>query len=114
MKTSPEQEAAPEIQWQPIDCPFCHGKRSSFFSHEGWQWPTYYVRCKDCGLIYLQPMPRLDPDYLKSLYEKLPEGLERYEMAEDFSLEKLQPIHRQRYEESLDAICAAHPEPGTD
>jgi SAM-dependent methyltransferase len=107
-----ENEPSVNVRWERVPCPFCGSEKSSFFEHEGWQWPTYYVRCRDCGLIYLQPMPRLDEAYLKSLYGSLPEGLERYEM-ENFSLEKLEPIHRRRYEESLDAICEAHPEPGT-
>src|ERR1041385_2674471 len=111
MTTATTQEDAPHVQWEEVACPFCGSNEYRFFEHEGWQWPTWYVRCRQCGLIYLQPMPRLDEAYLKSLYGSLPEGLERYEM-ENFSLEKMEPIHRRRYEESLDAICAAHPTPG--
>jgi SAM-dependent methyltransferase len=111
MTAAPEHNAV-NVQWERVPCPFCDSEKASFFEHEGWQWPTHYVRCRECGLIYLQPMPRLDEAYLKSLYGSLPEGLERYEM-ENFTLDRMEPIHRRRYEESLDAISEAHPEPGT-
>ena len=103
---------ANQVSWQPVNCAFCGGGTTRFFNHEGWPWPTEYVRCVACRLIYLQPRPKLDAVVLHHLYENAAPLVNEYANPDQVSVESIEPKHWRRYADSLDCICAAHPQPG--
>lgn len=100
------------VNWQPVPCAFCGGTDTRFFYHEGWDWPTAYVRCRGCGLIYLFPRPQLSADVLRHLYDGPGTLLESYTVDPTFSPEVIHDTHYRRYADSFAAIQAAHPKPG--
>ncbi len=106
-------DSPPEVTWQHVNCAFCGRDNAKFFRHEGWQFPTYEVRCVHCGLVYLQPRPQLNEAYISDLYKGRASLLDQYKVDEHFTLEQLRPHHRQRYVDSLEAILTAHPATGT-
>jgi len=104
---------AEQVSWQPVPCAFCGSPESKFFDHEGWPWPTAYVACQQCGLIYLQPRPQLNTAVLHHLYENAAPLVNEYVNPQQISVESIEPKHWRRYADSLASIIAAHPLPGT-
>ena len=101
-----------QVRWQPVVCAFCGSSETKFFNHEGWPWQTEYVRCVQCGLIFLQPRPTLDPVVLQHLYENAAPLVNEYANPHQISVESIEPKHWRRYADSLANIVAAHPVPG--
>jgi len=101
-----------QVRWQRVSCAFCGGNETKFFNHEGWPWPTEYVRCGHCGLIFLQPRPKLDAVVLTHLYDNAAPLVNEYVNPQQIAVESIEPKHWRRYADSLDTICAVHPEAG--
>jgi len=105
--------ASQQVSWQPVACAFCGGTATKFFDHEGWPWPTEYVRCVQCNLIFLQPRPKLDEVVLHHLYENAAPLVNEYANPQQISVENIEPKHWRRYADSLASIVAVHPTTGT-
>lgn len=54
--------------WDHVDCPFCEA--DDFKSHErfGPDHRYSYVQCKSCDLVYLNPRPRYDANFVETAY----------------------------------------------
>jgi len=65
--TEQNQEYIPK-HWEEVPCPFCNSR--SFRPHErfGPDHRYTYVQCRDCDLVYSNPRPRYDADFLEAAY----------------------------------------------
>lgn len=69
------------MQTMPGDCPACHSEQRTLLGKpelEGYPIPeqipvarsVFVVRCRDCGLIFCDPMPYWDPADVRVLYDQ--------------------------------------------
>lgn len=54
--------------WDHVNCPFCNS--NNFKTHEkfGPDHRYSYVQCKSCELVYLNPRPRYDAEFIETAY----------------------------------------------
>jgi 2-polyprenyl-3-methyl-5-hydroxy-6-metoxy-1,4-benzoquinol methylase len=55
--------------WESVNCPFCNSNRSKLHEKFGPDLQYTYVKCLDCKLIYQNPRPKYDENFLRDAYE---------------------------------------------
>lgn len=74
-------------KWESPDCPFCHSNISSLYERFGSELQYGYVKCSNCGLIYTNPRPAYDQDFIDAAYASY------YQYADSLQLSDLNNIN---------------------
>lgn len=90
MSTTQINNKAPYIpkKWERVNCPFCNTGTSSLYERFGSELQYSYVRCSNCGLIYTNPRPAYDQEFIDAAYSSY------YQYAENLTLEDLNNINQ--------------------
>ncbi|MDD3877933.1 MAG: class I SAM-dependent methyltransferase [Bacteroidales bacterium] len=70
--------------WEEVSCPFCHDNDFRLLERFGDKMQYSYVLCKKCRLVYLNPRPFYDDEFVFDAYEFYAENDSRYVIREDF------------------------------
>jgi SAM-dependent methyltransferase len=65
--TEQNKEYTPSA-WESVSCAFCGASDSFLLEAFGPNGKYSYVRCKSCGLAYLNPRPRYDAEFIQTAY----------------------------------------------
>jgi len=57
-------------EWDTVTCPFCKSSKYVEFEKFGRDNLYTYVKCKGCNLIYLNPRPLYDEEFINIAYEE--------------------------------------------
>lgn len=102
MKTQIKNKA-PYIpkKWETVNCPFCDADSPILYERFGSELQYSYVKCGNCGLIYTNPRPAYDQDFIDAAYASY------YQYADNIKLEDLNHINEsslKMFEEEVDHI----------
>jgi len=86
MSTKQKLEAKPYIPeaWEAVVCPFCKEKKHKKWEHFGNNNQYTYVLCLHCKLVYLNPRPLYNNNFVYDAYEFYAEDDKRYPVDEEF------------------------------
>jgi 2-polyprenyl-3-methyl-5-hydroxy-6-metoxy-1,4-benzoquinol methylase len=73
--------------WETVACPFCGTKEHSLYERFGSELQYSYVKCSNCGLVYTNPRPAYDQDFIDAAYASY------YQYADNISLEDLNHVN---------------------
>lgn len=73
-------------EWEKVNCPVCNSSEYSVYERFGSQLQYTYVICKNCSLIYTNPRPKYDQDFIDSCYSSY------YQYTENLTLKDLESI----------------------
>jgi len=96
-------DKAPYIpkKWETVNCPFCNSNQPQVYERFGSELQYSYVKCGNCGLVYTNPRPAYDQDFIDAAYASY------YQYAENIRLEDLNHINQsslQMFEKEVDHI----------
>lgn len=74
-------------KWESVNCPFCDANDPTLYERFGSGLQYSYVKCGNCGLIYTNPRPAYDQDFIDAAYASY------YQYAENIQLEDLDNIN---------------------
>lgn len=102
MKTQIKNKA-PYIpkKWETVNCPFCDADSPVHYEKFGSELQYSYVKCGSCGLIYTNPRPAYDQDFIDAAYASY------YQYADNIKLEDLNHINEsslKMFEQEVDHI----------
>jgi 2-polyprenyl-3-methyl-5-hydroxy-6-metoxy-1,4-benzoquinol methylase len=72
--------------WENPACPVCNETKYKVYEKFGSEFQYAYVECNKCGLIYTNPRPRYDQDFVDSCYASY------YQFAENLKVSDLDSI----------------------
>ena len=55
-------------EWETVVCPFCSNTKSKIHEKFGPGHRYTYVQCKFCDLVYLNPRPKYDEEFVEEAY----------------------------------------------
>lgn len=55
--------------WETVSCPFCGSREAKLYEKFGHQLKFSYVRCDTCTLVYQNPRPQYDTEFVTTAYE---------------------------------------------
>jgi 2-polyprenyl-3-methyl-5-hydroxy-6-metoxy-1,4-benzoquinol methylase len=87
--------------WETVNCPVCSSSSFSEYEKFGSQLQYTYVKCKNCSLIYTNPRPTYNQDFIDCCYESY------YQYAKNLSITELNSIPHssfQMFNEEIDYI----------
>jgi SAM-dependent methyltransferase len=88
-------------KWETVNCPFCNTNEPKLYERFGSQLQYSYVKCGNCGLIYTNPRPAYDKDFIDAAYASY------YQYAENISIQDLNNINEsslKMFEKEVDHI----------
>lgn len=88
-------------KWESVNCPFCNADKPALYEKFGSELQYRYVKCGNCGLIYTNPRPAYDQDFIDAAYASY------YQYAENLKLEDLNHINEsslKMFEREVDHI----------
>jgi SAM-dependent methyltransferase len=74
-------------KWETVPCPFCNANSPSLYERFGSELQYSYVKCGNCGLIYTNPRPAYDQDFIDAAYASY------YQYADNLTLEDLNHVN---------------------
>lgn len=57
-------------EWEEVNCPYCNSNDHKLYEKFGDRLQYTYVTCNKCSLVYHNPRPRYNKDFLEAAYEK--------------------------------------------
>lgn len=90
-------------KWESVRCPFCDADEPVLYERFGSELQYSYVRCSHCGLIYTNPRPAYDQDFINAAYASY------YQYAENLTLEDLNHVNEsslKMFEQEVDHIVS--------
>jgi len=87
--------------WETVHCPFCDADRPALYERFGSELQYSYVKCGNCGLIYTNPRPAYDQEFIDAAYASY------YQFAENIKVEDLNTINESSlnmFEKEVDHI----------
>lgn len=88
-------------KWETVNCPFCDANVPELYERFGSELQYSYVKCGNCGLVYTNPRPAYDKDFIDAAYASY------YQYADNLQLSDLNDIHEsslKMFEEEVDHI----------
>lgn len=73
--------------WETVNCPFCNSNEPTLYERFGSELQYNYVKCGHCGLIYTNPRPAYDQDFIDAAYASY------YQYADNLQLSDLNNIN---------------------
>lgn len=77
--------------WETVNCPFCNSNKPKLYERFGSELQYNYVKCGICGLIYTNPRPVYDQQFIDAAYASY------YQYAENLKLSDLDNINESSY-----------------
>ena len=74
-------------KWETVNCPFCKSDVPTLYERFGSELQYSYVKCGNCGLIYTNPRPAYDQDFIDAAYASY------YQYADNLQLSDLNNIN---------------------
>jgi 2-polyprenyl-3-methyl-5-hydroxy-6-metoxy-1,4-benzoquinol methylase len=56
-------------EWEYVSCPFCNSNQSKVYERFGDKWQYTYVLCNNCKLVYQNPRPIYDDNFVHDAYD---------------------------------------------
>lgn len=75
-------------KWEYVNCPFCNANVPQLYERFGSELQYSYVKCGNCGLIYTNPRPAYDQDFIDAAYASY------YQYADNIQLSDLDNINQ--------------------
>ena len=75
-------------KWESVNCPFCNANVPELYERFGSELQYNYVKCGNCGLIYTNPRPAYDQDFIDAAYASY------YQYADNIQLSDLNDINQ--------------------
>lgn len=75
-------------KWEHVNCPFCNANVPELYERFGSELQYSYVMCGNCGLIYTNPRPAYDQDFIDAAYASY------YQYADNLQLSDLDNINQ--------------------
>ena len=75
-------------KWESVNCPFCNANVPTLYERFGSDLQYNYVKCGNCGLIYTNPRPAYDQDFIDAAYASY------YQYADNIQLSDLDNINQ--------------------
>ena len=72
--------------WETVNCPVCNADDFKTYERYGSDLQYTYVKCNKCSLIYNNPRPKYDSDFINCSYSSY------YQYAENLTLEDLNKV----------------------
>lgn len=88
-------------EWETVNCPVCHSDKYSEYEKFGNALQYTYVKCSKCSLIFTNPRPKYDQDYIDCCYSSY------YQYAENLTVEDLNSVREsslQTFKEEIEHI----------
>jgi 2-polyprenyl-3-methyl-5-hydroxy-6-metoxy-1,4-benzoquinol methylase len=88
-------------KWETVNCPFCNADVPTLYERFGSELQYSYVMCGNCGLIYTNPRPAYDQDFIDAAYASY------YQYADNLTLDDLNNINQsslKMFQEEVDHI----------
>lgn len=88
-------------KWEYVNCPFCNANVPHLYERFGSELQYSYVMCGNCGLIYTNPRPAYDQDFIDAAYASY------YQYADNIQLSDLDNINQsslKMFENEVDYI----------
>jgi len=79
-----QNQAYTPKQWEEVACPVCGFLPFKIWEKFGDKLQYTYVLCKKCKLVYLNPRPLYDDDFVYDAYEFYAEADQRYNITENY------------------------------
>jgi len=79
-----EKKAYIPKAWEEVDCPFCQSNDFRKLETFGNDNQYTHVLCKNCRLVYLNPRPLYDDEFIHDAYEFYADNDARYAIGDDF------------------------------
>jgi SAM-dependent methyltransferase len=73
-------------EWETVNCPVCNSSKHTIYEKFGSKLQYTYVLCQNCSLIYTNPRPKYNQDFIDSCYSSY------YQYAENLTLKDLESI----------------------
>jgi len=71
-------------KWEDVSCPVCNSNQRIRWERFGDKLQYTYVLCKKCHLVYLNPRPVYDDNFVMDAYEFYAENDKRYLITDDY------------------------------
>lgn len=75
-------------KWESVNCPFCDANKPKLYERFGSELQYSYVLCTNCGLVYTNPRPAYDQDFIDAAYASY------YQYADNLKVEDLDHINQ--------------------
>ena len=75
-------------KWESVNCPFCNANVPELYERFGSELQYSYVKCGNCGLIYTNPRPAYDQDFIDAAYASY------YQYADNIQVSDLDNINQ--------------------
>jgi SAM-dependent methyltransferase len=56
-------------RWEDVSCPFCGARSAKVFERFGYEHKFTYQKCRDCSLVFQNPRPVYDQEFIETAYE---------------------------------------------
>jgi 2-polyprenyl-3-methyl-5-hydroxy-6-metoxy-1,4-benzoquinol methylase len=85
-------------EWETVNCPVCDSNKYSEYEKFGSSLQYTYVKCAQCSLVFTNPRPKYDQDYIDCCYSSY------YQYAENLTVEDLNSIRESSLQTFKDEV----------